>query len=133
MSSPPETPLARHLLAEYYGCDPARLDDPGRVEAWVRGAAEAAGARLISVHLHRFSPQGVSGVAILAESHLAVHTWPEHGFASVELYLCGQRGDPAAGDAWLRRELAPRHAQVRTLLRGDPQLVARYGPSAPGA
>lgn len=133
LSSRPDAPLARHLLAEYYGCDPGRLDDPREVEAWVRGAAAAAGTTLLQVHLHRFAPQGVSGVAILAESHLAVHTWPEHGFASVELYVCGTRGDPDAGDAWLRQALRPAHVVVRTLPRGDPTLVARYASGAPSA
>ena len=129
----PAGPLARHFLAEYYGCDPARLDDPAVVEAWVRGAAAAARTTLLQVVMHRFAPQGVSGVAILAESHLAIPPGPEHGFASIELYVCGAGGDPAAGDAWLRRELAPAHVELRALERGDPALLARYAMRAPSA
>lgn len=112
--------LARHFLAEYYGCDRDLLDDQVALEQALTEAAAAAKTTLISTHLHRFSPQGVSGVAILAESHLAIHTWPEHGFAAVELFVCGSDGDPAAGDAVLRAALCPTHAETRLLERGDP-------------
>jgi S-adenosylmethionine decarboxylase len=124
--TPRAAALATHLLAECYGCAPALLDDPATVERLVRDAAAAANAQVISVALHRFSPQGVSGVAILAESHLAVHTWPEHGFASIELYVCGGAAQPERGHALLVERLAPRHVVLRTLARGDLSLVARY-------
>ena len=126
-------PLARHLLAEYYGCDPALLDDVATVERLVRDAAAAASATVMAVSLHRFSPQGVSGVAILAESHLAIHTWPEHGFASVELYVCGARAAPERGHEHLVTRLRPRHVVLREVPRGDPALVAKFPPVGPPA
>lgn len=129
----PAAPLARHLLAELYGCDPALLDDPGLVEALVLEAAAAAQTRVMAVRLHRFSPHGVSGVAILAESHLAIHTWPEHGFASIELYVCGAGATPERGHEHLVARLAPRHVVVRELSRGDPALLAAYPPVRPPA
>ena len=64
-----------------------------------------------------------AGVAILAESHLAIHTWPEHGFAAVELFVCGAEGDPSAGDEVLRAALRPTHTETRLLERGDPALL----------
>jgi S-adenosylmethionine decarboxylase len=126
-------PLARHLLAEYYGCDPSLLDDLAVVEELVLGAAAAAGAQVMAVRLHRFSPQGVSGMAILAESHLAVHTWPEHGFASIELYLCGSSADPQRGHEHLVARLRPRHVVLRSVPRGDPALIAQFPPVSPPA
>jgi S-adenosylmethionine decarboxylase len=126
-------PLARHLLAEYYGCDPALLDDPAVVERLVLEAAAAAQTQVMAVRLHRFSPQGVSGVAILAESHLAIHTWPEHGFASVELYVCGAGASPDRGHELLVSRLRPRHVVVREVPRGDPALLAKFPPARPAA
>lgn len=81
--------FGRHLLVEYRGCLAERLDDPGYVEALMRRAAEAAGAAVVQSAFHRFSPQGVSGVVVIQESHLSIHTWPEYGYAAVDFYTCG--------------------------------------------
>lgn len=83
------TPLGRHLLVEYRGCDPARLDDLPFIEALMRRAVEAAGVTVIDGFFHRFAPQGVTGVVVIAESHLSVHTWPELGYAAVDFFTCG--------------------------------------------
>ena len=86
--------LGRHILAEVYGCDRAVLDDPERVERILVDAALDAGAEVREVAFHKFSPQGVSGVVIISESHLAVHTWPELGYAALDVFTCGDRVDP---------------------------------------
>jgi S-adenosylmethionine decarboxylase len=113
------TALARHVLAEYYGCDPAILDDPDFLRPIIEEAVRAAGAEVIKTSLHQFKPQGVSGVVILAESHLAVHTWPEHGFAAVEIFTCGEEPEPEAGHRYLLEQLKPAYHTVRALERGD--------------
>ena len=123
--------LARHLLAEYYGCDVDLLDSVEGLKPLLVGAAEAARTTVLNVHLHKFQPQGVSGVVILAESHLAVHTWPEFGFASIELYVCGEDADPAAGHAYLEEHLRPSHTKIQTVSRGSMELVRRFPPPAP--
>ncbi len=124
-------PLARHLLAEYYGCDPGLLDSVSRLKETIEAAARAAKTTIINTHLHKFAPQGVSGVVILAESHLAVHTWPEFGFTSVEIFVCGEEADPEAGHAFLLDVLKPKHTVVRTVIRGHMNLVHRYPARTP--
>ncbi len=81
--------LGRHLLAEFTGCDPTALADLAQVTTAMLGAAEASGATIVTHSFHHFSPHGVSGAVIIAESHLAIHTWPEHGFAAVDFFSCG--------------------------------------------
>ena len=78
----------RHLLAELYGC--TRLGDEAHIGRALAEAAAAAGATLLEVRLHGFGVgQGVTGVALLAESHISIHTWPEHDYAAVDIFLCG--------------------------------------------
>jgi S-adenosylmethionine decarboxylase len=85
----PMTALGHHLLAEFSGCDASSLADLGRVTSAMLQAAEASGATVVTHSFHHFSPHGVSGAVIIAESHLAIHTWPEHGFAAVDFFSCG--------------------------------------------
>jgi len=84
------TALGRHLLVEFTGCDAASLADLERVTSAMLRAAEASGATIVTHSFHHFSPHGVSGAVIIAESHLAIHTWPEHGFAAVDFFSCGK-------------------------------------------
>ena len=74
------TALGHHLLAEFSGCDAASLADLELVTTAMLQAATASGATIVTHSFHHFSPHGVSGAVIIAESHLAIHTWPEHGF-----------------------------------------------------
>lgn len=80
----------RHLLAEYYACEKAILNDAVQLEQLLVLAAQAAGATVVQTVFHRFSPQGISGVVVVQESHLSIHTWPEHGYAAVDFYTCGK-------------------------------------------
>ena len=86
--------LGRHVLAEVYDCNRSLLDDTGKVEQVMVNAALKAGAEVREVAFHKFSPQGVSGVVVISESHVAVHTWPEYGYAAVDVFTCGSRVDP---------------------------------------
>jgi len=86
--------LGRHVLAELYGCEPGTLDNVKGVQDMMVAAALAAGAEVREVAFHKFSPQGVSGVVVISESHLAIHTWPELGYAAVDVFTCGDRVDP---------------------------------------
>ena len=107
--------LGTHLIIDLQ--DGIGLDDPERVEAALRRAVDAAGATLLGLHLHRFSPQGVTGVAILAESHITVHTWPERGFAAFDAFMCGT-ADPTAVVDVLAQAFETDNVQTRSLTRG---------------
>src|SRR5690606_32756971 len=72
----------QHLLIELHGCDPVVLDDVARIERLMRAAAERARANVVTSVFHPFVPQGVTGVVVIEESHLSIHTWPEHGYAA---------------------------------------------------
>lgn len=86
--------LGRHVLAEVYGCRFEVLNDIKQVEDIMVNAALEAGAEVREVVFHKFSPQGVSGVIVISESHLAIHTWPELGYAAVDVFTCGNTVNP---------------------------------------
>ena len=86
--------LGRHVLAEVYGCSFEILNNIKKVEEIMVKAALEAGAEIREVCFHKFSPQGVSGVVVISESHLAIHTWPELGYAAVDVFTCGERVNP---------------------------------------
>ena len=109
----------RHLLLELRGCRAETLDDLPAVEALMRAAALAAGATIVQAVFHRFAPQGVSGVVVIEESHLSVHTWPEYGYAAVDLYTCGDCAPQAAVDA-LRDGMGADSCEVMVVERGLP-------------
>lgn len=110
----------RHLLLEYRGCDGAVLDDFSTIEALMLKAAEAAGATIIQSVFHRFSPHGVTGVVVVAESHLSIHTWPEYGYAAVDFFTCGECEPERAHDV-LVEGLRSRKYAIMKVERGlDP-------------
>lgn len=86
--------LGRHVLAEMYGCPFEVLNDIKKVESVMINAALEAGAEVREFVFHKFSPQGVSGVVVISESHLAIHTWPELGYAAIDVFTCGEKVDP---------------------------------------
>ena len=84
------TALGNHILVEFMNCDPHIMNDVAAIERDMVGAAQKAGATVINSTFHHFSPYGVSGVVVIQESHLAIHTWPEYGYAAVDLFTCGE-------------------------------------------
>ena len=86
--------LGRHILVEYFGCPTDILNDVPFIESSMVAAAKEADATVINATFHHFSPFGVSGVVVIQESHLAIHTWPEYGYAAVDLFTCGETVDP---------------------------------------
>lgn len=106
-----------HLLADLFECD--HLADEARIEAALRAAVTASGATLLNLHVHGFGEeQGVTGVALLAESHISIHSWPERDYAAVDMFLCGQSHDLDAGLAALAAGLNARRVEQRRFARG---------------
>lgn len=99
-------------------CDRELLNDPARLEHLLVDAANRAGATVVEKAFHQFNPHGVSGVVIIAESHLFIHTWPEHGYAAVDIFTCGDtvRADKAA--EWLAEKMGAAHFSMIELRRG---------------
>ena len=110
--------LGKHLLAEYYRCDENAINDVKKVERALIEAAEIAGATVIGASFHRFEPYGVSGVVVISESHLTIHTWPEYGFAAVDVFTCGDHVDPMKAHEHLKQVFKTKNATVETILRG---------------
>jgi len=106
-----------HLIVDLYGAD--RLDDVDHIEETLRRCVAAAGATLLHVHLHHFEPNGgVSGVAVLAESHISIHSWPEASYAAVDIFMCG-KANPDACVPVLREAFTAERVAVSELLRGQ--------------
>ena len=105
-----------HLIIEVVGAE--GLDDEARIREAFRECVEVCGATLLHIHTHKFSPQGVSGVAVLAESHISVHTWPEIGYGAFDVFMCGEARPWAAVEV-LRRSFKAGEVRVRELLRGE--------------
>jgi len=105
-----------HLIAELDGCE--RMPDLVAMQALLTAAAAAGHARLLTVELHAFGGTGgIAGVALLAESHISVHTWPEYGYAAVDVFMCGPAADPEAALAVLVEGLAARTVRTERLTR----------------
>jgi S-adenosylmethionine decarboxylase len=106
-----------HLIVDLYEAE--RLDDLDHIEAALRRAVVAAGATLLHVHLHHFEPNGgVSGVAVLAESHISIHSWPEASYAAIDIFMCGS-ANPDACVPVLREAFKPKRVAVGEHLRGQ--------------
>jgi S-adenosylmethionine decarboxylase len=118
MSHAAHRPAGTHLLADFYGVDAAALVSCEAIDALLRDGALAAGARILHSHFHSFGPaQGVTGVVLLAESHISIHTWPEFGFAAADIFMCGDARPALALDV-IERALGPSSSIVQTIARG---------------
>jgi S-adenosylmethionine decarboxylase len=105
-----------HLIIDVYDAD--HLDDIDHIETTLRHCVDAAGATLLHIHLHHFQPNGVSGVAVLAESHISIHTWPEAGYAALDVFMCG-KANPDKCVPVLREAFGAKRIAVSELLRGQ--------------
>lgn len=110
--------LGRHVLAEVYGCRFEVLNDIKQVEDIMVNAALEAGAEVREVVFHKFSPQGVSGVVVISESHLAIHTWPELGYAAVDVFTCGDTVNPWDACKYLEEKFGANFLEASEIKRG---------------
>jgi S-adenosylmethionine decarboxylase len=110
--------LGRHLLVELRDCDEAVLQDLGHVRAALLEAAGVAGATIVSEAFYQFAPFGISGMVIIAESHLSVHTWPEHCYAAVDIFTCGDLLQPSVAVDVLVQQFASANPTIIEIPRG---------------
>ncbi len=112
--------LGRHLIVEYADCASEKLNDKDFLETSMNEAVRKSGATIVSSTFHRYAPQGVSGVVVIAESHMSIHTWPEYGYAAVDFFTCGQTVDPHKAHAFIKDALECKKATVKEIKRGIP-------------
>lgn len=110
--------LGRHLLLELGDCNPETLNDVDFLRDCLCEAARRAGATVVGEAFHRFSPHGVSGVVIISESHLSIHSWPEFGYAAADIFTCGNSTDPLKAAQFMIDKLGSRQPSVTEIKRG---------------
>jgi S-adenosylmethionine decarboxylase len=110
--------LGQHVTVDMYDCS-FNLDNHEEIRDALVSAAKDAGATVVEVAFHKFNPYGVSGVIVIAESHLAIHTWPEKNFAAVDVFTCGDDVDPWCCVNLIREKLVPNRVVATRLHRGE--------------
>ncbi|NPV87940.1 adenosylmethionine decarboxylase [Coprothermobacteraceae bacterium] len=110
--------IGRHYIVEASGCNPNVLNDINKVEEILIEAARQANATVVTSTFHHFYPQGVSGVVVVSESHLAIHTWPERGYAALDIYTCGDHTDPKKAVDYVVQHLGAKDVTSTFMLRG---------------
>lgn len=119
MSDPttPTTHAGVHYMAEFWGAEV--VTDPERLAALLHEAAAAARSTVVREAMHAFSPHGLTGFVLLAESHLSFHTWPELDYVAVDIFTCGGAADGQAAIDYLAQALKPERVEVRRVERGQ--------------
>lgn len=110
-----------HILLDMTGIDRDLLDDGTRLRKILVAAAEGAGATVLDARFRSFRPSGVTGVVLLSESHIAIHTWPERGYAAIDLFTCGKKSKARKASRLLARALGPTKSNVVVVTRGRPR------------
>jgi S-adenosylmethionine decarboxylase len=108
--------LGRQLVIDAWGC--RELNDERSVRSFLEESVKACKARLLSIDTHRFSPQGISGVAVIAESHISIHTWPEYGYAAIDVFTCGKDVEPYNAIEVIKKFFSPERMTVNEIKRG---------------
>lgn len=120
--------LGRHIIVEYYNCNEDILKNPDLISEYMQTAAVKSKATIVESVFHHFNPWGVSGAVIISESHLAIHTWPEFGFAAVDLFTCGDI-DPWKGFDYLEQVFEAQRSESIEMPRGMTEKIRKYYPT----
>ena len=118
--------LGRHILIEFYNCDEDILKDPVLIDEHMNEAARIANATIVQSVFHHFNPYGVSGAVIISESHLAIHTWPEYGYAAVDVFTCGDKIDPWTAFKFLEDAFKADRSESIEVPRGMVDKIRNY-------
>jgi len=112
-------PFGIHLLIELWSCNQEKLNSIDFIEEAMINAADYSGATVLNSAFQNFSPQGGSGVVIIAESHLTIHTWPEYGYAAVDVFTCGNKVDPWKASEYLEDAFESESVEIIDIVRGQ--------------
>lgn len=110
--------LGRHVLCEAFECDSDYLNDEERIRQILSEAAKVAKTELRDLMIETFTPYGITAVAIVSESHLSIHTWPELGYAAIDVFTCGDQSDPVAAAEYIAQELDSTFVTQNEMKRG---------------
>ncbi|MGL4387780.1 MAG: adenosylmethionine decarboxylase [Brevinema sp.] len=124
--------LGRHILIEFYNCNEEILGDPKLIKQHMNEAAIKAKATIIESVFHHFNPYGVSGAVIISESHLAIHTWPEFGYAAVDVFTCGNTINPWTAFNFLEEVFQATRSESIEVPRGMVDKIRNYSPKKLG-
>ena len=112
--------IGRHCILELYQCDHAKLNDEAFIRTTITSSAKVAGATLINLVTHSFKPHGVTGLALLAESHISIHTWPEIGYAAIDVFTCGDHTMPEKACKLLFKDFLAKNFSFKNIAREIP-------------
>ena len=116
---------SKHLLLELYGCDYEKLNDESYLRCTLNRAAKLAKAKVLNLMSYKFEPQGVTAIALLAESHISIHTWPESNYSAVDIFTCGQNMMPELASQYLIDSLKAKEHSLRVIERNPPSKVPK--------
>ena len=112
--------MGRHCILELYECDQVKLNDEAFIRTTITSSVKIAGATLINLITHSFKPQGVTGLALLAESHISIHTWPEIGYAAIDVFTCGNHTMPDSACEFFSKEFVAKKCLLKSIVREIP-------------
>ncbi len=114
---------SKHLLLELYGCDSEKLDDESFLRCTLNRASKLASATVLNLISNKFEPQGVTAIALLAESHISIHTWPESNYSAVDIFTCGKNMLPELASQYLIEALKAEEHALRVIERNPPAVI----------
>jgi S-adenosylmethionine decarboxylase len=120
--------LGTHTLIDYYDCDPETLKAPARIRDILLAAIRRSGMTIVIDTFHSFEPQGVSGVVVIAESHVTIHTWPEHGYVAMDVFTCGNPERYKIIESEVRTGLKSTRVSSKSIARGGVSEVCEDDP-----
>ena len=116
---------SKHLLLELYRCDCEKLNDESFLRCILNRASKLANATVLNLISNKFEPQGVTAIALLAESHISIHTWPESSYSAVDIFTCGQNMMPELASQYLIESLMAKEHSLRGIERNPPSAVLK--------
>ena len=116
---------SKHLLLELYRCDYEKLNDESFLRCTLNRAAKLAKATVLNLISNKFEPQGVTAIALLAESHISIHTWPESNYSAIDIFTCGQNMLPELASQYLIEALSAKEHSLRVIERNPPSTVLK--------